>query len=432
MSSRIRVLLIAEACNPKWTSVPLLAYCWYKALRDRISITLVTQIRNRAGFEENGDDLRDIEFIDSEPVAGPLHKLAQVLTLNHPTALGPRGAISWPAYLYFEHLVWKRFRIPLLRGRFDLVHRLTPLSPTFPSPIAALCPVPFVLGPLNGSLPWAPGTEHIRRGEGESLIHVRPFYRALPYWRQTFERSALVIVAARHVRQDLPYRVRRRTVVLAENGVDVDRFSSHGRSPVSKRGPFTILFVGRLVPFKQPALILEAVSRINRNEEDIRVVYVGEGPEHARILKTAKKLGLEEQMRLLGNVPHEQLPMCYRTASVLALPSVHESGGAVLLAAMACGLPCIVVDYGGPSEYVSGSAGIKVPLGNQSDIAAGFARAIEFFLQNPQRLDVRSEAARRLATQRYSWDSKSQAMVGLYHSLLSAQSSATHRGRWCR
>lgn len=47
---RPRILLIAEACNPEWTSVPLLAYYWYRALRKRANVTLVTQIRDRAAL----------------------------------------------------------------------------------------------------------------------------------------------------------------------------------------------------------------------------------------------------------------------------------------------------------------------------------------------------------------------------------------------
>lgn len=52
----MRVLLIAEACNPEWTSVPLLAYYWYQALRIYVDVTLVTQVRNKEarclGFPE--------------------------------------------------------------------------------------------------------------------------------------------------------------------------------------------------------------------------------------------------------------------------------------------------------------------------------------------------------------------------------------------
>lgn len=411
-SDRPRVLLIAEACNPEWTSVPLLAYNWYRVLREHVDLTLVTQVRNRPGFCRTGRPV-DVDFIDSEPLARPLHRLGEILTHGHPTALGTRGAISLAAYYYFEHLVWKRYRRPLLEGRFDLVHRLTPLSPTVPSPLARHCPVPFVLGPLNGALPWPPGTEHIRDSEGEWLAPIRSAHRMLPFWRQTFERAALVLAGARHVLREIPPRARRQTVIMAENGVDTNRFQPDPARPVARRRPFTILFVGRLVALKQPGVILEAVARMHARN-DLRVVYVGDGPERQVLTAAVRRLGLTDHVSMLGHVPHERLPALFRQASVLALPSIHESGGAVLLEAMASGLPCVVLDYGGPAEYVRDGTGIRVPLGKAEAITAGFADAFMRLRNDPGALRRMTRCATQLAFSDYSWDAKAVRLSDLY------------------
>lgn len=426
----LRVLLIAEACNPEWTSVPLLAYYWYRALRKRANITLVTQVRNKAAFERSGR-ADGVVFIDSEKAAAPLHRLGRIVTLGHASALGTRNAISWPAYLYFEHLLWRRFRRRILRGDFDVIHRLTPLSPTYPSPIALKTSVPFVLGPLNGSLPWAPGTESIRAQEGEWLSPVRGIYRSFPFWRQTFNGAALIIVGAKHVCADLPYSARRRCVVLAENGVDTSRFAPDPTNPISQRRPFTILFVGRLIPLKQPSLIVDAVARMNVPAREVRIVYLGSGPHEQVIRKRVHELGLACRVDLLGSVPQRDLVRYYRSASILALPSVHESGGSVLLEAMACGLPCIVVDYGGPSEYVSKETGIKIPLASYDQMVSGFARAFGRFLEKPDLLDACSHSARLQMDRHYAWDVKATHMVHLYDSVKAAEQAETpQRGGW--
>ena len=66
---KIRVLLLAEACNPEWSSVPLLAYFWYRALLPHADVTLATQSRNKPGFDRNGCAGENVVFIDSEWMA---------------------------------------------------------------------------------------------------------------------------------------------------------------------------------------------------------------------------------------------------------------------------------------------------------------------------------------------------------------------------
>jgi hypothetical protein len=131
----LRVLLIAEAANPELISVPLVGWSHAEALSRVVQTHLVTQVRNRAAILRRGwREGIDFTVIDSERVASPAHRIGSRL----PGGWTTKMAVTALTYRYFEHLVWKRFGPELAAGRWDIVHRLTPLSPTVPSIIAKL------------------------------------------------------------------------------------------------------------------------------------------------------------------------------------------------------------------------------------------------------------------------------------------------------
>ncbi len=173
---RVRVLLIAESCNPAWTSVPLVGYSLARALAEHpdLEVTLVTHVRNRPFLE--ADPLAAaarIHYIDNEWLARPLYSLSTLLRGGHDLSWTTNTAMAWLSYMVFEHEVLRRFRRQFRDGAFDLIHRLTPLSPTMGSPLASLAGVPMMLGPLNGGLPWPRDYPELRRQEREWLVPLR-------------------------------------------------------------------------------------------------------------------------------------------------------------------------------------------------------------------------------------------------------------------
>src|SRR5262249_47030713 len=140
---------------------------------------LVTHVRNRANILKAGlREGRDFTAIDSGPLEKPILWAIKQLGASGESGKGGtrQTAATGLTYQYFERLVWRRFGAAIHARAVDVVHRLSPMSPTIPSPLATRCRaagVPFVLGPLNGGLPWPHQLKGLRAKEQEWLSYVR-------------------------------------------------------------------------------------------------------------------------------------------------------------------------------------------------------------------------------------------------------------------
>lgn len=184
-----RVLLISESANPEWASMPLWGWSLPRALAQIIDAHLVTHVRNREAILRAGTiEGREFSTIDNEYAASPLYKLGYSLSGGAGKGWTTVMAFGALAYYSFEHEVWRQFGDRIKAGEFDLVHRLTPKSPTIPSPIAkrlAAVGTPFIIGPLGGGLPWPKGFRDRQHDEKEWLTYVRGLYKLLPGYRST-------------------------------------------------------------------------------------------------------------------------------------------------------------------------------------------------------------------------------------------------------
>ncbi len=415
MSAKARVLVIAEAANPDWVSVPLVGWSMAQALRGVAETHLVTQTRNAAAIRAAGlVEGRDFTAIDSEAVARPLWKIARVLRMGSGKGWTTNTAIEALAYPYFERQVWRQFGADLAAGRYDLVHRVTPLSPTATSPIALKCRragVPFVLGPLNGGVPWPKGFDAERRREREWLSYVRSAYKMLPGRAKSLAATAAILVGSRHTESEMPAEARPRCIYMPENGIDPARFAA--RAAPHAGGPVRAVFIGRLVPYKGPDMLLAAAAPLLR-EGRLVLDIVGDGPMMPALRAQAASEGVEGAVAFHGWVAHPEVPGVAARAQILAFPSVREFGGGVVLEAMALGLVPVIVDYAGPGELVVPGTGVKVPLGRREAIVAGMRAALEELAAAPERLAPMAEAARAHVAAHFHWARKAEQVARVY------------------
>lgn len=415
--SRPRVLLLAEQANPEFVSVPLEGWSHSQALAGVADTHLVTQVRNREAILRAGlTEGEHFTAIDSEKVAARMHKLSGVLRGGKGKGWTTVMALNAVSYAYFEKLVWQRFGDAIKRGEYDVVHRLTPLSPTLPSKLAKRCKkagVPFVWGPINGGVKWPKAFNAARRAEREWLSYIRDAYKLLPGYRATRDNAHTIIVGSTATHEQVPPRYHDKCVYIPENAIDPRKFVARRTRSVTHGEPVKLVFVGRLVPYKGADMLLEAVAELVR-EKRVTVTIIGDGPEKPKLEAIIEKEQLADGVTLAGWVEHAELQHTLAEHDVFAFPSIREFGGAVVLEAMAVGLVPVVVDYGGPGELVTPGTGLRVTIGPREKLVADFRQAIEQLADQPASLEPMSRAARQRVEQQFTWDAKAQQVAAVY------------------
>lgn len=420
MTSKPSILAIAEAANPEWVSVPLVGWSLVSALRKTAEVHVVTQVRNRDAFLRAGMvEGQDFTAIDSEALARPLWRLGKRLRMGEgkgwTTLQLIDGVMSYP---YFERLVWRAFGARIRAGEFDIVHRITPLSPTVSSSMAPKCAragVPFVLGPLNGGVPWPPGFDAERRREREFLSYVRSGYKVLPGRRATLRAASAILVGSRYTESEVPADLRDRCVYLPENAVDPERFDATSKAPGT--GPLRGAFLGRMVPYKGPDMLMEAAAPLLRDGR-MELDMIGDGPMLPDLRAMAENLGVSQAVTFHGWVAHREVQDRLRGAHLLTFPSIREFGGGVVLEAMALGVAPLVVDYAGPGELVQPGTGYKVPIGPRPEIVRALRDKLEELSGDLPAILQTGQLARALVESRFTWARKAEQIGQVYAAIL--------------
>ena len=415
-SQKPRVLLLADDCNPEWPSLPVVGYKAARAIADYADVTVATHVRNRPQLDRHGFGRAKVEYIDNEYVARGMYKLNTWLRGGNQVGWTTHIAMNYPSYLSFEWEVWRRFRKQLERREFDIVHRLTPMSPTLPSPLASVCPVPFVIGPLNGGLAWPKEYAPERAREKEWLVKLREAHRLLPFYQSTYAKSAVILSAFEHTMRDLPQSARERMVNFPEVGVDAELFHPHSKRG-GQRSRLTFLFAGRLVPYKLPSLAVDCFARsaILRGH---RLLIVGDGPERETIERKVNEARLWGSVQVLGQRSQAEVGDLMRQSDVFVFPSIRELGAGVVAEAMASGLCVAAVDYGGPAQLLANARGVKVPLSGQETLTRDFTIALEQLASAPEQARAYGDKARSYALSMLTWDVKAQFTLDLYQRAL--------------
>ncbi len=183
-------------------------------------------------------------------------------------------------------------------------------------------------------------------------------------------------------------------IAVHYTGVDLERFRPADRAAAKAKlgvdGPL-VVSLGALIPRKGHGLVIEAMAEI----PGATLLVAGDGPDHAKLEALARARGVADRVRLLGSVPHAELPALLVAADVMALASASEGLANAWIEAMACGTPVVTPDVDGAAEAVDRPAAGRL-LAERTP--AALATAIRDILADPP-----AQAAVRESAERFAW-----------------------------
>jgi glycosyltransferase involved in cell wall biosynthesis len=407
--SRLRILLLAPDANPETICGPLIGYCQAQALARLHDVTVVIRSSGEEALRPRRGALQSVEVVRL-PRLERIYawSLRRIFKYNYNSHY--LQAFVYPFCIAFEWQAWRQMRARIMAREFDIVLRLLPVVSVIPSPFAFFLrngPIPFVIGPLNGGLPWPPGFSQLER-QKQWISGLRKLYRFLPFAQSTRRRAAAIIAGSTRTYAEFA-AFGEKLFFLPENGIPSSLCSGAVRS-VERDSKLELIFVGGLVPRKACDLALRAAAPLLRSDL-ARFTIVGDGPERSRLEQLTGSLGVERAVSFCGMLRHDDAMQRLRSADVLVFPSLRDFGGGVVFEALAVGVVPVVVDFGGPGDIVNSEVGYKVPLTNESEIVSEIEKALMNLASDRNLLDRLRERGMSYARERLTWDAKAQTLT---------------------
>lgn len=408
----MKVLISAYACEPNKGSEPGVGWHWVKEISKFTQAWILTRANNRDSIEE---ELRKDSSIKANFVFIDLPRWLSFWKHRQ------RGArlyyLLWQIAIYFEA---KKLHKKI---QFDICHHITFVNDWMPSFLAFL-PVPFVWGPLGGNFPvplkFLPNSkdkvvEILKRTMRIMLAYLDPFLFL------TALKAKYIITINEGINKKHPFKLLSKSKFYSESAIALDMKDMPQISKRATKDMLEIVGVGNLIYIKAFNLVLKAFAKISENYEKIILKIIGDGPQRDTLRKIAYDLGIEKKIKFLGSIPREDALKNMVNSDIFIFPS-FEGGGMVVLEAMACGLPVVCLDSGGPGLMVTNECGIKVKVNTLNKTIAELSMALGRLISDGELRKKMGDCGKKRVIEYYNWHKKSQFIQKIYKRILSNES----------
>lgn len=418
---RLKILISAYACGPKWGSEIGMGWNWVINLARHCDIAVLTE----EGFREDIEEALPLVGLQNKPVFYYIDMGETGRKL-----FWKQGSIQF--YYYYRKWQVKAYdqALNLLKeNKFDVIHQLNMLGFREPGFLWKIKKIPIIWGPIGGFklMPWRylPSIGF----KGGVFFLLKNFYNILQMHskirvRRAFSNFSSLIASTEETRQSIKKLYGRECIVINETGSQIRLNSSKGGRNNDRT---VILWCGLITGRKALPLALKALSKIQDGSR-FEFHIIGDGPSRNYCMALAKKLKISKQCFWHGLMTNLQVLSQMSNSDLLVFTSLVEGTPHVVLEALSCGLPVICHDTCGQGSVVNDQCGIKIPVISPRKSCDSFSAGINKLISDREMLNRLSEGALTRARD-LSWENKAKQALTIYYEAISDFNNESHEER---
>lgn len=336
----MKLLISAYACEPHKGSEPEVGWRWtLDKSKEFESVTVVTRKNNQQNIE---NELKKLNVDNIDFLYYDLPKWASFWKK------GGRGvqlyAYLWEMFIFFFLL--KRFN----KNEFDVAQRVTFVSYRFPSFIWYFGEK-FIFGPIAGGERYPFDFLKIFSFKGKIKELIRMIIQRIslfdPLVLFTLYKADQIIAVTEDTKTILPSFFHKKIIIKPAITINTNDFNLKSEKNSIKNSKIKLLYIGNLFELKGIKLALMSLRDIDFNRYEFNII--GDGNAKYIFQDYANKYGLN--VNFLGKKDRKELSEYYLTHDLFVFPSLHDSGGMVVLEAKAHGLKVVTSSFGGPKMF---------------------------------------------------------------------------------
>lgn len=231
-----------------------------------------------------------------------------------------------------------------------------------------------------------------------------------PFVKYALKKADLITSDAKHIKNAiLNFNINTAEIKIVCFGIDIKKFAPGDNS--QKTGN-KIISLRSFEPVYNIETLIKAIPLVLKEIPNAKFILAGKGSEEENLKELAKRLGVLDAISFVGIISQNNLPKYLQESSVYVSTSLSDAGIASSTAeAMACGLPCIITDFGDNKEWVEdGKSGFLMPARDYKFLA----EKIIYLLKNPLKCEKFGQNARKIIEEKNNYYKEMEKMEKLY------------------